>query len=59
MKGLTDIPGVRVGHVSDYEAITGCTVIIFDPGAVAGVDIRGFATGTQEIDVLNPLHVTP
>ena len=59
MKGLTDIPGIRVGHVSDFEAITGCTVILFDGGAVGGVDIRGSATGTQEIDTLNPLHVTP
>src|SRR6187200_860123 len=59
MKGLTDIPGIRVGHVSDYEAITGCTAILFEGGAVAGVDIRGSATGTQEIDTLNPLHVTP
>lgn len=59
MKGLTDIPGIRVGHVSDYDAITGCTAILFEGGAVAGVDIRGSATGTQEIDTLNPLHVTP
>jgi L-aminopeptidase/D-esterase-like protein len=59
MKGLTDIPGIRVGHVSDYEAITGCTAILIEGGAVGGVDIRGSATGTQEIDTLNPLHVTP
>jgi L-aminopeptidase/D-esterase-like protein len=59
MKGLTDIPGIRVGHVSDYEAITGCTAILIEGGAVAGVDLRGSATGTQEIDTLNPLHVTP
>lgn len=59
MKGLTDIPGIRVGHVSDYEGITGCTAILVERGAVAGADIRGSATGTQEIDTLNPLHVTP
>jgi L-aminopeptidase/D-esterase-like protein len=59
MKGLTDIPGIRVGHVSDYEAITGCTAIVIEGGAIGGVDIRGSATGTQEIDTLNPLHVTP
>jgi len=58
MKGLTDIPGIRVGHVSDYEAITGCTAILCDRTAVGGVDIRGSASGTQEIDTLNPLHVT-
>lgn len=59
MKGLTDIPGIRVGHASDYEALTGCTAILCESGAVAGVDIRGSATGTEEMDVMNPLHVTP
>src|SRR5215469_7290249 len=58
MKGLTDIPGIRVGHVSDFDALTGCTAILCEGGAVGGVDIRGSASGTQEIDVLNPLHVT-
>lgn len=57
MKGLTDIPGIRVGHISDFEAITGCTAILCEQGAVAGVDIRGSASGTQEIDTLSPLHV--
>src|SRR2546423_574094 len=58
MKGLTDIPGIRVGHSSDYDGLTGCTAVVCDGGAVAGVDIRGFATGTEEIDVLKPSHVT-
>ena len=59
MKGLTDIPGVRVGHASNHEALTGCTVILCEKGAVAGYDIRGGATGTCEFEVMNPLHVTP
>jgi L-aminopeptidase/D-esterase-like protein len=58
MKGLTDIPGIRVGHVSDYEAITGCTVILAEAGAIAGFNIGGGATGSQELDVLTPGHVT-
>jgi L-aminopeptidase/D-esterase-like protein len=58
MKGLTDIAGIRVGHVSDYDALTGCTVILCDGGAVGGVDIRGAATGTEEMDALRPEHVT-
>ncbi len=58
MKGLTDIPGIRVGHVSDFEAITGCTAILCEQGGVGGVDIRGSASGTQEIDTLSPGHVT-
>ena len=59
MKGLTDIAGIRVGHVSDYEALTGCTVILCDGGAVGGVDVRGSATGSEELDVLSPGHVDP
>lgn len=59
MKGLTDIPGIRVGHVSDFEGITGCTAILCEQGAVGGVDIRGSASGTEEIATLDPLHVDP
>src|SRR5450759_417900 len=58
MKGLTDIPGIRVGHFSDFDAVTGCTAILCEQGAVGGVDIRGSASGTQEIDTLSPGHVT-
>src|ERR1035438_8113466 len=58
MKGLTDIPGIRVGHVSDFQAITGCTAILCPQGAVGGVDIRGSASGTQETPVLDPGHLT-
>jgi L-aminopeptidase/D-esterase-like protein len=59
MKGLTDIPGIRVGHVSDYQALTGCTAILCEAGAVGGVDIRGSASGTAETPALDPLHVDP
>jgi L-aminopeptidase/D-esterase-like protein len=58
MKGLTDIPGIRVGHASDYRAITGCTAILCEGGAIAGVSIGGSATGTEELDLLSPLHLT-
>ncbi len=58
MKGLTDVPGILVGHVSDYDGITGCTAILCEDGAVGGGDIRGSATGTQEFDLFNPLHLT-
>jgi L-aminopeptidase/D-esterase-like protein len=57
MKGLTDIAGIRVGHATDFEALTGATVILAEAGAVAGADIRGSATGTEEFDVMSPLHV--
>jgi L-aminopeptidase/D-esterase-like protein len=58
-KGLTDIEGILVGHASDYEGLTGCTAILCERGAVAGVDVRGSATGTEELELLNPQHVTP
>ncbi|MBM3775118.1 MAG: P1 family peptidase [Acidobacteria bacterium] len=58
MKGLTDVAGIAVGHASDFEALTGCTAILCAGGAVGGVDVRGSATGTQELDLLSPGHLT-
>ena len=34
-------------------------MILAEGGAVAGVDMRGSATGSQELDVLSPLHIAP
>ena len=56
-KGLTDVPGIAVGHVTMTERPTGCTVILTEAGAVAGVDVRGSAPGTMETDLLNPLNL--
>lgn len=58
MKGLTDVPGILVGHVSDYDGLTGCTAILCEQGAVGGVDVRGSATGTEEFELFSPLHLT-
>lgn len=58
VQGITAVEGIRVGHATDLEAITGCTVILCERGAVAGVDIRGGATGTEEFDVMSPAHIT-
>ncbi|HEY59688.1 MAG TPA: P1 family peptidase [Anaerolineae bacterium] len=54
---ITDIRGIRVGHATDKDALTGCTVVICDKGAVGGVDQRGGAPGTRETDLLRPLHL--
>jgi L-aminopeptidase/D-esterase-like protein len=53
---LTDVGGVQVGHFTDSRQPTGCTVAIFERGAVAGVDVRGSAPGTRETDLLNPIN---
>lgn len=54
---LTAVPGLRVGHATDREALTGCTVVLCERGAVGGVDQRGGAPGTRETDLLRPLHL--
>lgn len=54
--GLTDVPGVRVGHFTDGRRPTGCTVIVAEGGAVCGVDVRGGAPGTRETDLLDPVN---
>ncbi len=55
--GITIVEGIRVGHASDFEACTGCTVFLCEGGAVGGVDVRGWASGTRELDALAPHHV--
>ena len=52
---ITDIPGLKVGHYTDPRRPTGCTVLLCESGAVAGVDVRGAAPGTRETDLLHPL----
>jgi L-aminopeptidase/D-esterase-like protein len=54
---ITDVKGIRVGHFTDMEAASGVTVVLFETGAVAGVDVRGSAPGTRETDLLNPINL--
>ncbi|HEU0007657.1 MAG TPA: P1 family peptidase [Terriglobia bacterium] len=53
---LTDVEGIKVGHYTETRRPTGCTVILTEGGAVAGVDVRGSAPGTHETDLLSPLN---
>jgi L-aminopeptidase/D-esterase-like protein len=57
LNAITDVPGIKVGHASDFKALTGCTVILCEEGAIGGVDIRGTAAGTRQIDALTLLHL--
>ncbi|HKZ68986.1 MAG TPA: P1 family peptidase [Anaerolineales bacterium] len=57
MPSLTSIPNIRIGHAQNEEALTGCTVILCEQGAVGGIDQRGGAPGTRETDALHPLHL--
>jgi len=54
---ITDVPGIRVGHDTNLQAATGCTVILCDQPAVGGVDVRGGAPATRETDLLRPMCI--
>ena len=54
---ITSIPGIKVGHAQNEIAVTGCTVVLCEKGAVAGIDQRGGAPGTRETDLLHPMHL--
>ena len=54
---ITDIPGLRVGHDTNAEGGTGCTVLLCDTPAIGGVDVRGGAPATRETDLLHPMHL--
>jgi L-aminopeptidase/D-esterase-like protein len=53
---LTAVPGVKVGHVTLTTRPTGCTVVLVEAGATAGVDVRGAAPATRETDLLRPVN---
>ena len=55
--GVTSVAGIKVGHHTLAARPTGCTVVLAEAGAVAGVDVRGSAPGTRETDLLNPLNL--
>jgi len=54
---ITVVEGIRVGHASDFEGLTGCTVILCEDGATGGIDIRGSAAGTRQTDSLQSQHL--
>ncbi|MDY6878200.1 MAG: P1 family peptidase [Chloroflexota bacterium] len=54
---ITDVAGIKVGHYTDREGVTGCTVVLCEGGAVGGVDVRGSAPGTRETDLMRPVKL--
>ena len=55
-RSITDVAGIKIGHFTDTRRPTGCTVILTEEGAVAGIDVRGSAPGTRDTDLLNPIN---
>jgi L-aminopeptidase/D-esterase-like protein len=54
---FNSIEGIKIGNAQSIEGQTGCTVVICEDGAVAGVDVRGGSPGTRETDLLNPVNL--
>ena len=52
---ITEIENIRIGHAQDMEHATGCTVIICENGAPAGVDVRGGGPASRETELLRPV----
>src|SRR3989442_11362767 len=64
--GFGPIAGLKIGHAQDERALTGCTVLLFDPangpsgaeqGIVAACEVRGGAVGERELASLRPGHL--
>ena len=54
---ITDIKGIKVGHAQDFKGASGCTVIICEKGAWAGVDVRGGGPASRETELLKPINM--
>jgi L-aminopeptidase/D-esterase-like protein len=51
--------GFRVGHWTDRERWTGCTVVLAPESCVASCEVRGGGPGTRETDLLSPAAAVP
>jgi L-aminopeptidase/D-esterase-like protein len=54
---VTDVEGVMVGHATDFEGLTGCTVARFGKKTIGGGFIPGMATGTRGTDLFRSIHL--
>jgi L-aminopeptidase/D-esterase-like protein len=51
---ITSVPGFKVGHYTDSEGMTGCTVILCPPKTRGSCEVRGNSPGTRELALLAP-----
>ncbi|HUS79528.1 MAG TPA: P1 family peptidase [Patescibacteria group bacterium] len=56
LNAITDVMGIKVGHFTDLEHLTGVTVLRTPEGSLGGVDVRGGSPGTRETDLLSPVN---
>ena len=53
---ITDVEGILVGNAENDRLRSGTTVVVAERPAVCGIDIRGGATGTVDVDLLRPVQ---
>lgn len=51
---ILNVPGIAVGHATQADAKTGCTVLLPEQRSVIGVNIAGGSPGTREIALCQP-----
>jgi L-aminopeptidase/D-esterase-like protein len=56
-RGLTAIDGVIVGHHTLSGRPTGCTVVLLERGAVAGMHLPGAAPASRDTELLDPSNL--
>lgn len=53
---ILDLPNIKIGHATDPEGGTGCTVLLFgEHGAPTAVDVRGGGPASRETELLSPV----
>jgi L-aminopeptidase/D-esterase-like protein len=50
---------ILVGHSTDRDGWTGCTVVLIPDGSTAACEVRGGGPGTRESDLLTPAASAP
>lgn len=53
---VSQMKGFKIGHAQDVEHATGCTAILCEQGAWAGVDVRGGSPASRETELLRPVN---
>lgn len=49
---ITDIESIKIGQAENAEAGTGCTVVVCEKGAPAGLSVRGGGPASRESELL-------
>ena len=51
---INNVPGFKIGHYTDKDAMTGCTVILCPPNTRGSCEVRGNSPGSRELALLAP-----